>query len=33
MKKTRFTKEQIVKALQAVETGGKKAVDQHVSWG
>ena len=28
MKKSRFTEEQIVKALQAVETGGKKAVDQ-----
>ena len=28
MKKSRFTEEQIVKALQAVETGGKKAVEQ-----
>ena len=28
MKASRFTKEQIVKALREVETGGKKAVDQ-----
>jgi len=30
MKKTCFTEEQIVNALRAVETGGKKAIDQRV---
>ena len=33
MKATRFTEEQIVKALREVETGGKKAVDQQREMG
>jgi|GEM_PF-4592325 len=33
MEATRFTEEQIVKALREVETGGKKAVDQQREFG
>ena len=33
MEATRFTEEQIVKALREVETGGKKAVDQQCELG
>lgn len=33
MKATRFTEEQIVRALKEVETGGKKAVEQQREMG